>query len=65
MMRSPNGSSSLRPTTAWQATPAWRQRVATSPTILPCSVCSSSGPRRSPRRPRPRIRSSKPIASST
>ena len=34
------------PTTAWQGTPPWRQRVATSPTILPCRVCSSSGPRR-------------------
>ena len=36
MMRSPKGSSSFRPTIAWQATPPWRQRVATSPTILPC-----------------------------
>ena len=37
-------SSSLPPTTAWQATPARWQRVATSPTALPASVWASSRP---------------------
>ena len=49
-MRSWNGSSALRPTIAWQATPPCRHRVATSPTILPGRVCRRAGPRRSPRR---------------
>ena len=31
-------------TTTWQVTPPWRQRVATSPTILPASVWSSRRP---------------------
>src|SRR4051794_14216122 len=32
------------PTTAWQATPAWRQRTATSPAALPAGGCSSGRP---------------------
>ena len=59
------GSRADWPTTAWHATPARRQRSATSPTALPASVCSS-------RRPSPvitreaRLASrSNPIASST
>ena len=65
MMRSPKGSRRLRPTMAWQVTPAWRQRVATSPTILPWSVCSSRLPSPVTTKAEARIRSSKPIASST
>ena len=45
--------------------PAWRQRVATSPTILPWSVCSSSRPSPVTTKADALIASSKPIASST
>ena len=65
MMRSPKGSSLFRPTMAWQGTPPWRQRVATSPTILPCRVCSSSEPSPVTTKAEARMRASKPIASST
>ena len=42
--RAPNASSRFVPTIAKHGTPAWRARVAASPAILPCSVCSSMRP---------------------
>ena len=65
MMRSSNGSSDERPTTAWQATPLWRQRVASSPTTLPWRLCSSRLPSPVTTNAAARISSSKPSASST
>ena len=64
-MRSANGSSSERPTTAWQATPPCRQRVATSPAILPWRLCSSRLPSPVTTKVAARMRPSKPRASST
>ena len=53
------------PTIAWQGTPAWRARVASSPTILPASVCSSMRPSPTMTACDARIRSSTASAPST
>ena len=60
-----SGRARRRPTIAWQGTPAWRARVATSETALPARLWLSSRPSPVTTARAARIRASKPTASST